>query len=828
MNAVRFNFLVVVVFLSLFLFSGHPVSAQTVLVPTGSVWKYMDDGSDQGTLWQDAGFDDSTWSEGPAQLGYGDRDEATIVSYGPNPNDKYVTTYFRHSFEVADPSQFSFLLLRLLRDDGAVLYVNGTEIQRSNMPAGPINYLTLSSSEVDSSAEDTFFEYYVDATNLNSGTNVFAVEIHQNGITDPDISFDLEVLALPASGATVLLPAGAAWKYLDDGTNQGVAWRAPEFDDSTWNEGPAQLGYGDGDEATVVSYGPDSTDKYITTYFRHSIEVADTSLYSFLLLRVLRDDGAALYLNGSKLQRSNMPQGPIHYQTPASSSVSGDQEDTYFHHYVDTTHLITGTNVFAAEIHQRSATSSDISFDLQVFGVDEIIYPLRKAPYLIYSDDNTEMRVLWQLISSDTCRIEWGYDPLVDLGSENTVEYGDDHQHSHTLTNLTPATTYFYRVTAKADVSTGSFRTAPADDATELDFLAYGDTRSYPEVHDQVAAAMISAYSANPGLKSVLISVGDLVYDGDDEGNWDTEFFDPTYTNIQTMLADLPYQSCRGNHEGEGVLFAKYFPYPFESPYYWSFDYGPAHFVVIDQYVAYIPGSPQYDWIVDDLSTTMKPWRFLVLHEPGWSAGDGHGNEIPVQIHLQPLCLEHGVAIVFGGHNHYYARAYVDGVQHITTGGGGAPLANPILSFPNIVTAASAHHFCTIEIEENELSFAAVSVSGDTLDQFTMVSPWSDVETRDTEATTRGISLSCPFPNPFNPATAVMVYIPKTSQVELDVFNLLGQHIRTVIDAELTAGQHRFSWDGTSDAGRRVNSGPYFYRLRSGGQVLTKELVLLR
>ena len=65
---------------------------------------------------------------------------------------------------------------------------------------------------------------------------------------------------------------GANWRYLDDGSDQGTAWYAPGFDDTGWADGDAQLGYGDGDETTVVSYGPDRWNKHITTYFRHTFE----------------------------------------------------------------------------------------------------------------------------------------------------------------------------------------------------------------------------------------------------------------------------------------------------------------------------------------------------------------------------------------------------------------------------------------------------------------------------------------------------------------------------------------------------------------------------
>jgi hypothetical protein len=92
------------------------------LVPTNAVWRYLDNGTDPGTGWAGAGFDDTGWSNGPAQLGYGDGDEATVVSFGPNSSAKYTTTFFRHGFPAPDPAGLSHLVLRVRRDDGAVFY----------------------------------------------------------------------------------------------------------------------------------------------------------------------------------------------------------------------------------------------------------------------------------------------------------------------------------------------------------------------------------------------------------------------------------------------------------------------------------------------------------------------------------------------------------------------------------------------------------------------------------------------------------------------------------------------------------------------------------
>src|SRR5436189_3817 len=76
----------------------------SALVPAGSVWRYLDNGSDQGAAWRLPGFNDAGWASGLAQLGYGDGDEATVVGYGGNASAKYITTYFRRTFSVTNPA----------------------------------------------------------------------------------------------------------------------------------------------------------------------------------------------------------------------------------------------------------------------------------------------------------------------------------------------------------------------------------------------------------------------------------------------------------------------------------------------------------------------------------------------------------------------------------------------------------------------------------------------------------------------------------------------------------------------------------------------------
>ncbi len=108
----------------------------TLLVPPGASWKHLDTGADLDTGWRAANFDDRAWPCGPAPLGFGEPDQATEPRYGPDPENKFVTYYFRSTFTVDDPGTCNRLYLQVRRDDGVVAYLNGAEVYRDNVPSG--------------------------------------------------------------------------------------------------------------------------------------------------------------------------------------------------------------------------------------------------------------------------------------------------------------------------------------------------------------------------------------------------------------------------------------------------------------------------------------------------------------------------------------------------------------------------------------------------------------------------------------------------------------------------------------------------------------------
>lgn len=169
---------------------------------------------------------------------------------------------------------------------------------------------------------------------------------------------------IPTTSTSTLFGTGSTWKYRDNGQNLGTSWRNTNFNDNAWASGAAELGYGDGGEGTTVSFGNDANDKLITTYFRKQFNA--TGNYQSATLRVQRDDGIVVYINGTEVVRDNLPNGLITFDTPASGVVGGAGETEFNEFNIPANLLVSGTNTIAVEVHQVSATSSDLSFDAEL------------------------------------------------------------------------------------------------------------------------------------------------------------------------------------------------------------------------------------------------------------------------------------------------------------------------------------------------------------------------------------------------------------------------------------------------------------------------------
>ncbi len=529
---------------------GPPVAppATQQLIPVGSTWRYLAQATAASSAWATLGFNDAGWPAGAAELGFGDGDEATVVPGGPTAT-RFATIYFRRSFVVDDPAAVETLTAALRRDDGAVIYLNGTEVARDNIAAGTVTYATLAAGADDDGA--TTFSHVLPATSLVHGTNVLAVEVHQSSVTSTDLSFELGLsavlrtnrtrgcwVAAPLAGSTIDLPGalnltaevvagnglrvtrveffvdgakvgedttapfafswsnpssgahvltavatdgagqviasepvaitvnapplgtalisfGEAWKYRDDGANLGATWTARNYNDSSWSLGASKLGYGTPSLATSVSFGPSAADKHITTYFRRAFNVPSVAGLDSLLLRLVRDDGAVVYLNGLPIYRDNLQAGVVSWNSTALTAIGSPADATPVDVVLPLTGLTLGSNVVSVEMHQVSPSSSDLAFNLALIALVRTnpvsgIYLASPAQGARYATP-TSVQVSAQVAGASTGPVEF---------FANGIKIGEDSTAPYEFNWAGPAVG-IYAVTARASVD-GVVSTTPA------------------------------------------------------------------------------------------------------------------------------------------------------------------------------------------------------------------------------------------------------------------------------------------------------------------------------------------------------------------------------
>lgn len=666
------------------------LSAQTTLIPYGATWKYLDNGSNQGTAWRDSLFNDATWLSGPAQLGYGDGDESTVVSFGPSSTNKYTTTYFRKMINIPNVNWFQEFTFSLYRDDGVIVYVNGREVYRNNMQAGVSSNTRFAASNCsDDGGTAQTGHVTLQGSNFVSGNNYIAVEIHQCDLTSSDLSFDLQLTAKPAyTGVPVMLfTFGTDWKYLDNGTDQGTAWRAPAFSDATWASGRSHFGYGDNDEATVVSFGPSSTNKYVTTYFRKNFTIANVNDFGSFTFNMYRDDGIIIYVNGTEVYRNGLATNPAYNALATTASDDGNtiQTSTLT---LAASNFVSGNNVIAVEIHQDGITSSDISFDLQLIGTPPTPPPpggavVVRGPY-IQNGTSTSIVLHWKTDIAIDSRVTFGLTPatMTNIVSDPAVTM----DHIITLTGLTPYTKYYYSVGSTVGImqsgSDNYFLTNPTPGTEgKYTFWVTGDCGNN-STNQQNCLNRYNTYMTNDTTNGWLL-LGDNAYSSGTETEFTNSFFNiyqgsimkhatlwPTpgnhdYSNGSSARQDdhnIPYYSIFDvpqNGEAGGVASG--------TECFYSYNYGNVHFLSLDSYGEeanmrlYDTLGAQVQWIKQDLAANTLPWVVCYWHHPPYTMGshnsDSEGELVSMRQNFIRILERYGVDLILCGHSHDYERS---------------------------------------------------------------------------------------------------------------------------------------------------------------------------
>ena len=337
--------------------TGPPGSWQTTLLPRGDYWLYDDDENLQGTPWK-LRQSSNSWGFGRSPLGYGE-------SYLRTTTKSRHTVYAVKQFPFDSQQTIRKLYLRVMYDDGFVFYINGKEGGRANMPSGTVTDTTLATGH---EAENRYVTYdisaqiprIVPASDSSEKANWLAFEIHQASPSSSDLVFDAELIAwvdgpLDTRGFESIA-RGSYWRFWDRAAAPPTTWRANAYDDGAWSAGPTPLGYGEDYIAAEVTPGP------ITTYFRKRFTSFDQ--VKQMRAQVRYDDGFVVYLNGSEIGRASMPGGPVGHSTLAVGHEATGYQTFDWSSAIPL--IVHGENTLAVEVHQASASSSDLVFDLEL------------------------------------------------------------------------------------------------------------------------------------------------------------------------------------------------------------------------------------------------------------------------------------------------------------------------------------------------------------------------------------------------------------------------------------------------------------------------------
>jgi hypothetical protein len=306
-----------------------------------------------------------------------------------------------------------------------------------------------------------------------------------------------------------LLAPGDTWQYAVD-TSLPFNWFSPNYDDSAWSVGSSPLGYGNGNEATLLP-----ANSTATVYFRRRFNVAMPSqLMSAVRLSLLVDDGAVVYLNGLELTRFNMPRGPVTPFTFATVAVEGAGEVPRLL-VVPSSRLLQGVNTIAVEVHQAArVTAIDMTMDVELNATLRADV-LSRGPYL-QRDAFDTIIVRFRLSSLLSAAVRYGNATFEAVVPSNAVPTGGNPRvvHSVVLPLLQPGSEYWYCVATAAGVpltQRTAFRSAPAEGASgSYRVWAIGDPGTNAPPQLRVRDAFLR-HTPLPQL-SLWLVLGDTAY----------------------------------------------------------------------------------------------------------------------------------------------------------------------------------------------------------------------------------------------------------------------------------------------------------------------------
>ncbi|MCB0537606.1 MAG: metallophosphoesterase [Bacteroidetes bacterium] len=394
---------------------------------------------------------------------------------------------------------------------------------------------------------------------------------------------------------------------------------------------------------------------------------------------------------------------------------------------------------------------------------------LNRYPY-IQSTTQTSTIIAWKTDNTVIGRVKYGLNPN---NLDNSIlESGASKHHAITLTGLQKDTKYYYQIlTGNTVLAEEYFNTAKDSTDQNFSFIQYGDCGFNSTAQHEIGALM-EADSAEFAVVCGDVDQGGVphVTPGSGGDNYDDIFFD-VYNNGTTtkMLSRECHYTAIGNHDtyaDNGATYVAEFHLPHNnaenSERYYSFTWGDAKFIALDVITPYDPttvpinqlpidqrywtdfrpGSPQYQFLEDELKCNDKKWVFVYFHEGPWTnywgadyylpnslGGDYYQFEgnLMVRQYLVPLFEQYGVDFVLVGHSHLYEQAYKNGVWYITSGGAGDVAGNSQnASNPEILKSIIDNMYVKYYVDSNTVRYDVINDENNIIDTFSLTKTYVD------------------------------------------------------------------------------------------------------
>ena len=329
-----------------------------------------------------------------------------------------------------------------------------------------------------------------------------------------------------------------------------------------------------------------------------------------------------------------------------------------------------------------------------------------------------------------------------------------------------------------------------------------------------------------------VITTGDNNYEGGASttidaniGQYYHSFISPytgSYGSGDTVNRFFP---CLGNHDWNtsgAIPYLNYFHLPNNERYY-DFVKGPVHFFSIDSDIhepdGYRDTSKQGRWLHGKVDSSTAPWKIVYFHHPPYTSGSTHGSTTALRWDFKGW----GASIVLCGHEHIYERLEENGFPYIINGLGGKslyPLGSAISG--SKIRYNSNYGAQLVEANNDSIKFKFITKANVVIDSFTLYKNLTGIKNEPTPVPL-DFHLSQNFPNPFNPVTVISYQLSVSSYVTLKVYTMLGVEVATLVNSHHSPGVYEATWDATNYA-----NGMYFYTLQSGGNTITKGMLLMK